>query len=207
GPVSLSVDYVPADFNTDSLKQGETPVDATTRFGVAKALIAKYDCAFCHNRDTKTVGPNYKDLAAKYRADAATLDKLAAKVRAAGSGTWGAVPMPSHPQLSVNEAKTIIRHFLRANNPAISLLPLSATFSPAIPQGDDGRGKIVIHAVYTDKGAGGLPPQTSDALTVLRNPVLGADTADVQEGVLPQVGRNSTSSAAVLPKAGGYIAF
>ena len=46
-----------------------------------------------------------------------------------------------------------------------------------------------------------LPSQTAESLTVLRSPTLGADAADIQSGVEPQVGRNSTSSAAVVPKA------
>ncbi len=205
--VSLSIDYVPEGFDAAALKHGQTRVDATTRFGVAKALIAKYDCAFCHNRDNKTVGPTYKDLAGKYQPDDATLNQLAAKVRTGGSGVWGNVPMPSHPLLSVNEAKTIVRYFLSANDSAVAALPLSGSYTPAIPQGDNGRGAVLIHAVYTDKGAGGLPAQTSEALTMLRSPTLGADAADVQSGVLPQVGRNSTSSAAVIPKTNAYIAF
>jgi cytochrome c len=207
GPISLSIDYVPEGFDTNALRQGQKAVDATTRFGVAKALVAKYDCAFCHNRDNRTVGPTFKELAAKYRPDDATLETLAAKVRAGGSGNWGAVPMPSHPLLSVNEARTIVRYFLSANDPAISAVPLSGSYTPTIPEGDNGHGAIVIHAVYTDKGAGLLPSQTSEALTVLRNPTLGAGTAEIQAGVLPQAGRNSTSSAAVIPLANGHIAF
>jgi cytochrome c len=205
--VSLSIDYVPEGFQIAALRQGQKPVDATTRFGVAKALIAKYDCSFCHNRDNKTVGPTYRDLAGKYRPDDATLSQLAAKVRAGGSGVWGSVPMPSHPLLSANEARTIIRYFLSANDTSITTLPLNGSYSPSIPQGDNGRGAVVIHAAYTDKGAGQLPAQTAEAIAVLRNPTLGADAADLQVGVLPQVGRNSTSSSAVIPTANGYIAF
>jgi cytochrome c len=207
GQVSLSIDYVPEGFDVAALKQGQKTVDATTRFGVAKALVAKYDCSFCHNRDNKTVGPTYRDLAGKYRPDDATLNQLTAKVKAGGSGVWGSVPMPSHPLVSVSEAKTILRYFLSANDPSFALLPLTGNYTPTIPQDDSGRGAVVIHAVYTDKGAGRLPAQTAEALVVLRSPTLGADTADVQSGVLPQVGRNSTSSAAIVPRSNGYIAF
>ena len=37
---------------------------------------------------------------------------LAAKVRQGGSGAWGAVAMPSHPQLTQAEAETLVRWML-----------------------------------------------------------------------------------------------
>jgi cytochrome c len=207
GPVSLSIDYVSEGFDVAAVTQGQHPVDPTTRFGVAKALIAKYDCAFCHNRDNRTVGPTFKELAGKYQPDEATLETLAAKVRVGGSGNWGTVPMPSHPLLPVNDAKTIISYFLSTNDQSIGTLPLTGAYTPSIPQGDNGRGTVLIHAVYTDKGAGQLPAQTAEALTVLRNPTLDAGTADVQVDVLPQVGRNSTANASIVAQTNGYIAF
>ena len=112
---------MPEGFDVNALKQGQKAVDATSRFGVARALIAKYHCSFCHNRDNKTVGPTYRDLSAKHRPDDATLDQLAAKVRAGGTGRAGNVPMPSHPLLSVNEARTIVRYFLSANDSSVAL--------------------------------------------------------------------------------------
>jgi cytochrome c len=205
--IALSIDDVPEGFDVESVKQGQKPVDATTRFAVAKALMAKTNCAFCHNPSNRTVGPTYKELAAKYQPDDATLEKLAAKVRAGGSGNWGTVPMPSHPLLSVSDAKTIVRYFLSVNDPAIAAAPLSGSFTPANPQSDGARSAVLIHAAYTDKGAGQLPAQTSEALMVLRNPTLGADTADVESGVLPQVGRGSTTIPAVVPTANAFIAF
>ncbi len=62
-------------------------------------LIKKYNCTACHAYDKKMVGPAYKDVAAKYKADPAAAEKLAKKVKAGGAGVWGPIPMPAHPQV------------------------------------------------------------------------------------------------------------
>jgi cytochrome c len=60
----------------------------------AKQLVAKYNCLACHAIDKKVVGPAYSEVAKKYAGDASALDKLEHKVKAGGSGVWGAIPMP-----------------------------------------------------------------------------------------------------------------
>lgn len=65
-------------------------------------LAQEKGCMACHAVDKKVVGPAYKDVAAKYKGDKAAADKLAAKVKAGGSGVWGPVPMP--PQAAVADA-------------------------------------------------------------------------------------------------------
>ncbi len=58
------------------------------------ALAAKYNCSACHTENNKLVGPAYHDVAKKYAGDASAPAKLAAKIKAGGSGVWGAIPMP-----------------------------------------------------------------------------------------------------------------
>ncbi|MFN0314198.1 MAG: c-type cytochrome [Burkholderiales bacterium] len=57
-------------------------------------LAQKYNCMACHAVDKKLVGPSYKDVAAKYKGDAGAAAKMEAKIKAGGSGAWGAIPMP-----------------------------------------------------------------------------------------------------------------
>ena len=71
------------------------------------ALATSKNCMACHAVDKKLVGPSYKDVAAKYKADKSAVDKLAAKIIKGGSGAWGAVPMPANPQVSEVEAKKL----------------------------------------------------------------------------------------------------
>jgi cytochrome c len=57
-------------------------------------LAKKHACLACHTVDKKLVGPSYKEVAAKYRADPAAQGKLADKVKKGSQGVWGQVPMP-----------------------------------------------------------------------------------------------------------------
>lgn len=60
-------------------------------------------CMACHNVDNKIIGPAFKEVAAKYAGDAAT---IAASIKNGSTGKWGPVPMPANP-VSEEEAKTL----------------------------------------------------------------------------------------------------
>ena len=77
-----------------------------------EALLKKNNCMACHAVDKKLVGPSYKDVANKYRGQSDAADKLAKKIRAGGSGVWGPIPMPPHPQVSEADAKTMANFIL-----------------------------------------------------------------------------------------------
>ena len=76
------------------------------------ALAQKNACMACHQLDKKVVGPAYKDVAAKYKGDKTAEAKLVKKVKEGGSGVWGAIPMPPHPQMSDADIKTIVHWIL-----------------------------------------------------------------------------------------------
>lgn len=78
------------------------------------ALATSKNCMACHAVDKKLVGPSYKDVAAKYKADKSAVDKLATKIVKGGSGVWGAVPMPANPQVNEAEAKKLAAWVLSA---------------------------------------------------------------------------------------------
>jgi cytochrome c len=186
--VALSIDYVPERFDVESIRLRNRPVDATTRFAVGSALMEKTNCRACHNTATRTVGPSMSELAAKYKPDGATLDALARKVRAGGTGVWGnEQTMPPHPSLTLDEARTIVRLMLSVNEQNVRTLPLTGTYTPTVPPGESGAGMFLIHAAYTDNGRSGLPVLTSDAVKVLRSPLIMAKDADIRRGVTPSI--------------------
>jgi cytochrome c len=82
-----------------------------------KALFLKLDCLTCHKMDVKLVGPAYYDVIKKYPPTEANYTLLANKVIAGGSGVWGQIPMAPHPNLTVDDAKKIIKYILSIKPP------------------------------------------------------------------------------------------
>ena len=78
----------------------------------AAELLKKYGCVACHANDKKVVGPAYVEVAAKYKGDAGAAAKLAAKVKAGGSGVWGQIPMPPNPSVPDADMKAMIAYVL-----------------------------------------------------------------------------------------------
>lgn len=76
------------------------------------ALAQKSGCLACHSVDKKIVGPAYKDVAAKYRADKGAEAKLIQKVEKGGSGVWGQVPMPPNAQVKPADVKKLVEWVL-----------------------------------------------------------------------------------------------
>jgi cytochrome c len=76
------------------------------------ALIKKSDCLTCHKMDQKVIGPAYTDVANKYTASEAVIDTLANKIINGGSGNWGQVPMSAHPNISLTDAKEMVKYIL-----------------------------------------------------------------------------------------------
>ena len=67
---------------------------ATLSDADAAQFMAKYNCQACHQVDKQVVGPAFRDIAKKYKADAGAVSKLQAKVKNGSSGVWGAIAMP-----------------------------------------------------------------------------------------------------------------
>lgn len=85
---------------------------ATGSVHASQALAQKNNCLSCHAMDKQIVGPSYKQVAAKYKGDAAAAAKLADKVKKGGSGVWGQIPMPPNPQVSDADMKALIQWIL-----------------------------------------------------------------------------------------------
>lgn len=74
------------------------------------ALVVKNDCLTCHLVEEKNVGPAYREIAAFYEPTPENIAMLANKIRKGGSGVWGTVPMTPHPQVSQEEAETMVQY-------------------------------------------------------------------------------------------------
>jgi len=63
-------------------------------------LMQINNCLACHQIDKRKYGPQIYEVAEKYAGDKAMTAKLAAKIKAGGSGVWGEDMMPPQPQVS-----------------------------------------------------------------------------------------------------------
>jgi cytochrome c len=79
---------------------------------LASADLAKSkNCLACHAVDRKLVGPSFRDIAARYTdKDAA---QLVTSIQKGGAGKWGPIPMPANPQVTNDEAKSLVDWILK----------------------------------------------------------------------------------------------
>jgi cytochrome c len=206
--VAVSIDYVSEGFDYAELIQGQRSVDASTRFAVARAMINKVDCNNCHHLDTKSVGPMFIEIAEKYKSKYSwALDSLSRKIRSGGSGVWGTVNMPAHPSISLNDARTIVNYILSSDQKTVSTLPLKGTYTPADPSGDNGKGAVIIRAAYTDKGATGADPLTSEVTKILRSQQLSPGAADTIYRGEVSLQTMFAVSLNIIPKNNGFVGY
>lgn len=85
---------------------------ALTREEQVFALIEKTDCATCHNKDSKSVGPSYLAIAGQYPNTPQNREMLFDKVIKGGSGNWGAIPMTPHPNVPREDVASIVSYIM-----------------------------------------------------------------------------------------------
>ena len=71
------------------------------------ALATAKGCTACHAVDKKLVGPAYKDVAKKYKAEKDGVATMTASVLKGSQGKWGPIPMPPN-KVSEEEAKALV---------------------------------------------------------------------------------------------------
>lgn len=95
---------------TDS---GSATIPATSDRSGMPALALKHSCDACHTINAKKVGPAWMEVSKKYKGDPGAEERLIAKVRKGGSGSWGAMPMPPNVTPSDVELKELVEFILK----------------------------------------------------------------------------------------------
>jgi cytochrome c551/c552 len=81
----------------------------------ALVLLKKHACTVCHGMDNRVVGPALREISQKYKGRDDAAGYLAGKIKAGGSGVWGAIPMPAQ---ALDEADALaIARWLSAGAP------------------------------------------------------------------------------------------
>lgn len=166
--IFVSVDYLEG-MDKVSMSLGHQQVSATV---TGKALTQAMDCKTCHKESEASIGPNYMDVAKKYKDDKNAIPYLQKKIVEGGSGVWGEVMMAAHPNISSSETSQITTYIMSLNGNAsmkLSLPPKGSVIAKATSPGN----LMVLTASYTDEGAEGAIP-----LTGSKSVALSSNTAE-----------------------------
>jgi S-disulfanyl-L-cysteine oxidoreductase SoxD len=87
-------------------------VAATSPDKLPAELARNAACMSCHGLDKRIVGPSFREVSDRYKADAKSLDLLVGRVRNGSTGAWGPIPMPAQPQVAATEAASIVKWIL-----------------------------------------------------------------------------------------------
>lgn len=153
--IFVSVDYLEG-MDKVAMNMGHQQVSAAV---TGKALTQAMDCKTCHKEAEASIGPNYKDVAAKYKERRDALTYLQGKIVTGGTGVWGEVTMPAHPNVSSDESRQIALYILSLSGDQIKEKSLPSKGTITAESSAPGN-MLVITASYTDEGAEGTIPLT-----------------------------------------------
>ena len=160
--IFVSVDYMEG-MDEASLSLGHQQVSAAV---TGKALTQGMDCKTCHKETEKSIGPTYYEIAEKYKMDKNAAAYLQGKIISGGSGVWGEVTMPAHPNITQDEARQITAYIqsLADTGAKQKSLPPSGTI---VPSSREGANVMVITASYTDQGENNVRALTGSTSVLL----------------------------------------
>lgn len=162
--IHVSVDYVEG-LDKASMSMGHQQASATAE---GKALTQSMDCKTCHKEAKASIGPNFMDVSKKYKNDTSAMAYLQTKIKDGGTGVWGEVTMPAHPNITGEETRQIAEYILSLANNSVKKksLPSSGTIYPEIKESGN---IMVLTASYTDAGQEGTIPLTGFKTIALDN--------------------------------------
>lgn len=202
--------FVSMSYSADGFKmQGPGELTAPQRgIGVTGGMIVNAsDCYHCHSMNKKSIGPAFTEIAERYKGDKTAEDRLAGRVIGGGTGSWGTMAMPPHPELSVDDAKKMVKFILSLSHTAPASLPLKGKHTLQLPRRLTAKGVYLLYARYTDLGANGLPPATGKSVIVLRPPWLLPSEADFRRSGTNVKIPNNKGEVEILEGNGAYIAY
>jgi cytochrome c len=208
--VSVTVDFLQQGFDANKIAMGHQTISA---YAAGQALMAESDCSTCHQKNEKSIGPTYLQVAEKYKDDDGAIAYLSNKIINGGGGVWGERAMAAHPNISQDDAGKMAEYILSLGKD-VNRLPAKGTyvFDQHKPENTDGT--YILTASYTDKGSGEVSALTAQEVAVLRHPVVPARTFNSTDKASKFTLDKETSQGlvdqeieAVIGAAGSYISF
>ena len=142
----MEIEYFPAG---EELQMNEAIKTKEEHKGLS--LMKRSTCFGCHADKTRLAGPSFAEIAARYKNNPGTAEELGSHVINGSSGIWGSQMMPSHPDLSLEEAAQIAGYILeQGRNKNRWIYPgLEGTFRIIEKPADREQGIYVLTASYT----------------------------------------------------------
>ena len=169
--VQVNIDYLEG-YDKTIIAQGH---QANMSVSSGKRLIELSDCKSCHSIDQKSIGPNYKDVAKKYKGKGRQIVALTDKIIKGGGGVWGEQPMAAHPQLKKEDVEEMVKYIMSLADDKKASQPVKGEYLTK----DNGKaGTYMFSASYTDKGANNISSQTGSKSFTLRSAQIKANTFD-----------------------------
>ncbi|MGK7394188.1 MAG: ThuA domain-containing protein [Candidatus Cyclobacteriaceae bacterium M3_2C_046] len=179
--ISFSIDYMQVGLDETMTAQGHRQKSDLIN---GASLIEENNCFACHKVDEKSIGPTYLQVADRYEATEENISLLANKIIKGGSGNWGEQNMSAHPQVSLEEATTIVYYILALNDEQDQpSMPLAGDFKVAQ---EDTLGYYLFTASYSDRGGEVVGPLRGAETRRLRYPGLELEAYDSATNVRVQ---------------------
>jgi len=112
------------------------------------------DCLNCHAFDARSIGPSFADIRKRYPFSQAGVDSMSRHIIQGTSGAWGSIKMPSHPELTMEQAAACVTWILKtAGDPETNYYAgTEGMFRVTVPPDSKAKdtGVLVLMARYTD---------------------------------------------------------
>lgn len=152
-------------------------------FSSGKRLVETGDCMACHAANKKSIGPSYSEIANKYKRNRENVNYLAGKIIKGGGGVWGDQAMAAHPDLSEEDAKTMVNYILSINDDRVKSLSAAGSYETSEHKGKKD-GAYVILATYTDKGGDVIGPLTVTKSLAIRNTMVKSTAYSTEKNTM-----------------------
>jgi cytochrome c len=129
----------------------------------AKGLssMKKSNCFNCHAFNGKLIAPSFFEIATRYTPTSATIDLLSKRILEGSGGVWGTARMPTHEDLTAQEAQEIVRWILKngTDSHLNYYTGVEGTIKIKSPDGVGQKGAFILSATYSDHGSKNNPKQ------------------------------------------------
>lgn len=157
--IRITAEYMPNGLKNDSEESGDPRLKGMDINHSGTAMLTSMNCVACHQSNTPSIGPAFKDVAFKYGDSKKTRKYLLEKIQKGGGGVWGHALMPPHVHIKPDQINTMVDAILalKKGNAQIALgKDNKVKLANCPPKPADANGVYVIRASYTDMGANGL---------------------------------------------------